>query len=345
MSDSALQAITNAVRNYSGRELRLMEVCGTHTAAIAEAGIRSLLSPHIRLISGPGCPVCVTVTDYIDRLVALSQTHTVAAFGDLLRVRGSGMSLNDARAAGGRVQMVYSPMQLLELAAERPQERFVFAAVGFETTAPVYAMLLTRARERGLTNLQLLTSLKTMPPVIDWICRERGGIDGFLAPGHVCAVTGSSYFEELSQKYGLPFVVAGFDGPQLLSAIYTLLRREGRAGVVNLYRSVVTSEGNQTAQQAVEQWFEACDAAWRGMGVIPASGLRLRQEWAAFDAGSIGLDGDSPSASGCCCAEVLTGARLPEECPLFGRACTPHTPQGACMVSMEGSCFHHFVQR
>lgn len=333
------------LKEYDGPPVRLMEVCGTHTAQISACGIPDMLSPAIRLISGPGCPVCVTVTSYLDRLVdlCLEPDTTVLTFGDLMRVRGGSRSLNDAKAEGGHVRMVYSPMDALKLAAAEPARRYVFAAVGFETTAPVYAMLLEQAEAEGIRNLQLLTSLKTMPPVIGWICENQGGVDGFLAPGHVSVITGSRIFEPLSQKYGLPFVVAGFEGEQILAAIYALVQLRGKGRVVNLYRSAVTREGNGTAQEAVRRWFVPCDASWRGMGVIQGSGMMLRPEYARFDAGSAGLDEDKSSGARCLCAKVLTGAISPPSCPMFGKECTPETPQGACMVSLEGSCYNYFI--
>ncbi len=332
------------LKNYDGPEVRLMEVCGTHTGQISRCGIPQMLSPKIRLISGPGCPVCVTVTAYIDRLVELSlQGETVLTFGDLMRVPGGRMSLNDAKAAGGKVRMVYSPMDALKSASADPPHGYVFAAVGFETTTPVYAMLLEEAESAGIKNLRLLTSLKTMPQVIGWICGKQGGVDGFLAPGHVSVVTGSAAFEPLASKYGLPFVVVGFEGEQILEAIYALVRFRGRAGVWNLYPSAVTEEGNPVAQRAVSHYFKPCDAAWRGMGVIPGSGMALREEYVRFDAGSAGLCEDHAANGNCRCAQVLTGAVSPVECPLFGKACTPQLPQGACMVSQEGSCYNYFV--
>lgn len=340
-----MNSILSFLSAYDGPSLRFMEVCGTHTAAIAQSGIRALLPPGIQLISGPGCPVCVTVTDYIDKLIALSQTHTIVTFGDLLRVPGSQMSLNDARAQGGRVQMVYAPMDALSLAAQHPETAYVFAAVGFETTAPVYAMLLQRAVERDIRNLKLLISLKTMPPVIAWVCRHTKRIDGFLAPGHVSVITGCKPFEKLAADFQIPFAIAGFDAPQLLAGIYTLVKRQGRPGAVNLYKSAVTKEGNPAARSAVERFFIPCDAAWRGMGVILQSGLALRPEFSRFDAGSAGLTRDTAHNPACRCAQVLTGTVQPSQCPLFGRTCTPQTPQGACMVSMEGSCYHYFVSQ
>lgn len=337
--------IQSYLKTYDGPPVRLMEVCGTHTAQISRCGISGMLSPAIRLISGPGCPVCVTVTAYIDRLVELCMEpgNTVVTFGDMLRVTGSRQSINDAKAAGGHVEMVYSPLDTLKLAAADPARTYIFAAVGFETTAPVYTMLLKEAASAGISNVKILTSLKTMPPVIDWICENQGGVDGFIAPGHVSVITGSDIFEPLSEKYGIPFAVAGFEGPQILAAIYALVKRRGKAGVMNLYPSAVTRRGNETAQNMVRSYFAPCDAAWRGMGTIAGSGLLLRQEYARFDAGSGNLNTDRGANSRCRCAQVLTGAIAPNECPLFGSGCTPQTPQGACMVSMEGSCYNYLI--
>ena len=335
------------LKNYDGEPVRLMEVCGPHTAEISRCGIVSVLSPKIRLISGPGCPVCVTVTSYIDRLVEISlkPNHVVVSFGDLLRVKGSSQSLNDAKALGGQVRMVYSPMDVLGLAAAEPNQTFVFAAVGFETTTPVYALLLEEAQKSGIKNIRLLTSLKTMPPVIDWVCANQGGIDGFIAPGHVSVITGSDIFRPLALKYSIPFAVSGFEAQQILLSIYALVRRRGRGDAINLYPSAVTAQGNREAQEVVNRYFEPCDAAWRGMGVIADSGMCLRPEYAEFDAGSMDLTDDHSANPNCRCAKVLTGAISPRQCPLFGKECTPQTPQGACMVSTEGSCYQYYVNR
>lgn len=335
------------LKEYDGESVRLMEVCGTHTGAISRSGIPSLLSPKIRLISGPGCPVCVTVTAFIDRLVALSlePDHVVVSFGDLLRVTGSSQSLNDAKALGGQVRMVYSPMDVLKLAAAEPDQTFVFAAVGFETTTPIYALLLEEARKNGIHNIKLLTSLKTMPAVIDWVCGNQGGIDGFIAPGHVSVITGSALFRPLAEKYSIPFAVAGFEPQQILLAIYALVKRRGKGEALNLYPSVVTEVGNLAAQETVNRYFEPCDAAWRGMGMIAGSGMQLRPEFAEYDAGSAGLIEDHTANQNCRCAKVLTGAIGPRQCPLFGRGCTPQNPAGACMVSTEGSCYQYYVNK
>lgn len=337
--------IREFLKHYDGPPVSLMEVCGTHTAAISKNGIVRMLSPSIRLVSGPGCPVCVTVTAYIDRLVELSmQPDTVVlTFGDLMRVPGGEKNLNDAKASGGNVRMVYSPLDALRFAAADPAHLYVFAAVGFETTAAVYASLLEEAEQSGISNFRLLTSLKVMPPVIDWVCANQGGIDGFIAPGHVSVITGCKIYQPLADKYQIPFVVSGFEGEQLLETIYALVKLRGKAKVMNLYPSVVRENGNEEAQQAMERCFEPCAAAWRGMGVIPGSGLRLRGEFARFDAGSTGLDEDRSFNTACRCAQVLTGAVSPTDCPLFGRVCTPQTPQGACMVSQEGSCYNYYI--
>ncbi|WP_026509925.1 MULTISPECIES: hydrogenase formation protein HypD [unclassified Butyrivibrio] len=339
-----LEYIKEQLKNYDGEELRFMEVCGTHTAAISENGIPNLLSPKIHLISGPGCPVCVTVTAVIDRLCELSMTENtyVLTFGDLIRVRGSKMSLADARAEGGHVEMLYSPMDAVKMAIERKDRNYVFAAIGFETTTPVYAMVLEEAIRQGVRNLKLLTSLKTMPEVIRWVCNNTDNIDGFLAPGHVSVVTGSKLFKELSEELDMPFVVAGFEGQGLLAAIYALMKLKGHSGFKNMYKSVVTENGNGEARRAVSKYFEKCDASWRGMGLIPGSGMRLKEEFLQFDAGSYGLD-DDHMPPGCSCAKVLTGEISPDECPLFGKMCSPQDPHGACMVSTEGSCYNYFI--
>ena len=335
------------LKGYAGRPLRFMEVCGTHTAQIAKNGIPSLLSDRIHLMAGPGCPVCVTVTEYVDRLIALSmeENTTVVSFGDLFRVPGSMCSLSEAKAAGGTTAMVYSPMDILPMARREKKRRFVFAAVGFETTAPVYAMLMKQVKREKLNNVFLLTSLKTMPPVIHWLGHmQKGRIDGFLAPGHVCAVTGTKEYEKLARIYGVPFVVSGFGGMELLSAIAGLVKWQGKGVLKNFYPSVVRRQGNETAWKAVTEVFAPCDAAWRGMGIIPGSGLCLSGEYQVYDVGSSGLTEDHAKNKACACGAVLTGEKEPTQCPLFGRGCSPRNPQGACMVSMEGSCFHAFQQ-
>lgn len=331
-----------AIQGYEGRPLTLMEVCGTHTAAISESGIPSLLPANIRLISGPGCPVCVTVSAYIDRLIALATTENtcVITFGDLLRVKGSRGDLRSA--IGARVQMVYTPFQAIELAERDPHTAFVFAAVGFETTAPIYALLAEQIIARGIPNLKLLTALKTMPAAIRALAHGDTPIDGFIAPGHVATVTGSGLFASLAGELHKPFAVAGFTPPSLLAAILWLTKSSGAGECANFYPSAVTHFGNGEAMERVARYFSPCDAAWRGLGIIEGSGLCLREEFAHLDAGSRALAEDH-LPSGCHCGKVIAGAIPPSECPLFGKVCTPETPVGACMVSMEGACYHYFL--
>ncbi|MBQ8525487.1 MAG: hydrogenase formation protein HypD [Clostridia bacterium] len=340
-----LRQALDFLKEYDGEPLTFMEVCGTHTAAIAQNGIPELLSAKIRLISGPGCPVCVTVAEYIDRLIELSlkPNTCVVSFGDMLRVPGKSSSLREAQAEGARAEMIYSPFELIEKAKANPGTEYVFAAVGFETTTPAYALLLEEAIAMGLDNIRLLTAIKTMPNAIDSLCSGGMKIDGFIAPGHVSVITGWREFEPLAQKYSLPFAVAGFEAEELIYAIYSLVKLRGRGRVVNLYPAAVTEKGNTKAKETVSKYFEPCDAAWRGMGIIPGSGLVLREEYSRFDAGSSELTHDEASNKGCRCGQVITGAVSPLECPLFGKICTPTAPQGACMVSGEGNCYNYFV--
>ena len=339
-----IKEIVEELKNYDGEEVRIMEVCGTHTAAISENGIPSILSDKIKLISGPGCPVCVTVTAVIDKLIELSMRSDtiVLTFGDLIRVKGTSKSLAEAKGEGAHVKMVYSPMETVKLAKEDPDHTYVFAAIGFETTTPVYAMVLEEAIKNNLDNLKLLTSLKTMPEVIRFVVRNGGGVDGFIAPGHVATITGSDVYKELSEELGIPFVVAGFEGAQLLITIYSLVKMKGKGGFKNLYKSAVTENGNTRAKEIIEKFFEPADAAWRGMGKIKGSGLVLKEEYRKFDAGSAMLDEDN-MPPGCRCADVLVGKIKPCDCPMFGKKCTPDTAHGACMVSTEGSCYNYFI--
>ena len=333
-----IKEITEYLKNYDGPEICIMEICGSHTGAIAKNGIPGILSEKIRLISGPGCPVCVTPSAYIDRLIEIAQTdgYTVVTFGDLLRVPGSRCSLQEAADASYR--MVYSPMDIIDLAKADPARTFVFAAIGFETTTPVYALLMQTIIEEKIKNVKILTALKTMPEVVDMLCSSGAGIDAFIAPGHVCVVTGSDIFKPAAEKYSLPFVVSGFEAEDLLSTLYLLVKNRGRGVVINNYPAVVSTEGNKKAQDLIDKYFEKSDASWRGIGNVPLSGRSLRTEYAEYDAGSRGLDYDEKKNKACSCDKVIMGKLSPGQCPLFGKVCTPSTPQGACMVSPEGSC-------
>lgn len=335
-----LQQMRELLGSYNGPKVHIMEVCGSHTGAISKNGIRGILSPQITLVSGPGCPVCVTPTAYIDKLIELSLTPNtcVITFGDMLRVPGSKLCLSEAVSQGGRAVMVYSPMDILAMAEKEPATTFVFAAVGFETTTPVYALLLEELEEKGISNVKLLTALKTMPGVIEYLCKNGAKIDGFLAPGHVAAITGTKLFEPLAKAYQIPFAVAGFEGEEILEGLCGLIENMGKATVSNHYTQVVSEDGNTRAQALVEKYFKEADAAWRGMGIIAGTGRILREEYSKYDAGSIGLNEDNKKNKACCCDQILMGKMRPDECPLFGKVCKPLTPQGACMVSTEGSC-------
>jgi hydrogenase expression/formation protein HypD len=349
-----LPEMRDFLANYDGPEIHIMEVCGSHTAAISKNGIRGMLSDKIHLISGPGCPVCVTPTAYVDRLIELAMTPNtcVVTFGDMLRVPGSKYSLSEVQGMGGRAIMVYSPMDIFALAEKEPDTTFVFAALGFETTTPVYALLLEEVIERNIENVRLLTALKTMPGVIEYLCENGASIQGYLAPGHVAAVTGSDLFKPLAEKYQIPFAVSGFEGEEILEALCGIVQayEEGisnqtensPAQVMNFYPSIVSAEGNTRAQDLVVKYFQATDAAWRGMGIVPGTGMELRPEYEKYDAGSKALVEDNKRNKACCCDQILMGKMQPQQCPLFGKVCKPLTPQGACMVSEEGSCHSMF---
>lgn len=349
----SLAQMRDFLANYDGPVIHIMEVCGSHTAAISKNGIRGMLSEKIHLISGPGCPVCVTPTAYVDRLIELALTPNtcVVTFGDMLRVPGSKYSLSEVQGMGGRAIMVYSPMDIFALAEKEPETTFVFAALGFETTTPVYALLLEEVIERKIENVKLLTALKTMPGVIEYLCENGASIQGYLAPGHVAAVTGSDLFKPLAEKYQIPFAVSGFEGEEILEALCGIVQarqnmdsgKDAIAPVMNFYPAVVSAEGNVRAQELVAKYFQQTDAAWRGMGIVPGTGMELREEYEKYDAGSKALVEDNKRNKACCCDQILMGKMQPQQCPLFGKVCKPLTPQGACMVSEEGSCHSMFM--
>lgn len=321
--------------------VKIMEVCGTHTSAIVKSGIGSLISPGIRLVSGPGCPVCVTPTSYIDRLVeiAFKPYHTVLSYGDMLKVRGGSHSLTTARAEGADVKMIYSPFEAIELAKKNKGHKYVVAAVGFETTAPVYALLIEKAKKENIENIALLTSLKTMPQAMGHICAQEE-IDGFLCPGHVSSIIGSNAFKGLCDTYKKPFVVSGFNPEHILCSIYEIIRQieNGTHEVKNFYPSSVTPEGNLKAQAVLKKYFEPADAVWRGIGIIPDSGLILRREFKDYDfGGSYPLQPEN-MPKGCSCSDVILGRLSPPSCPFFGNRCVPENALGPCMVSSEGAC-------
>ena len=333
------------IESYSGRPLRIMEVCGTHTHEIFRCGIRKILPPQIELISGPGCPVCVTPPGYIDSAVELALEHKalICTFGDLIRVPGSTMSLAGARSKGAQIKAVYTPLDALDIARENPDKEVVFLAVGFETTVPSACLSVKHAKSEGIGNFSLLTSNKTMPNAY----RALGNCaDAFLYPGHVHTIIGSSVCRELLEK-GISGVVAGFQADELLTAL-AVIAHHAESGsepfFENCYRRIAKDEGNPTAVRIINEVMTSCDAEWRGLGVIPGSGLKLNEDHAAFDAR---LKFNVPECSGtphagCRCGEILKGLLKPADCPLFGKVCTPVNPVGACMVSHEGSCSAYY---
>lgn len=326
-----------------------MEVCGSHTMAISRFGIRSLLPEMVRLVSGPGCPVCVTPISNIDHAIALAGLPGVilATFGDLIRVPGSASSLERERAAGADVRVVYSTLDALALARREPGRQVIFLGVGFETTAPTVAAALLEADATGLTNFFVLSDHKVMPPPMRALMEApEVEVRGFLCPGHVSAIIGANAYRFLADEYGASCVVAGFEPLDILQAVLLLMKQvaQGRAEVENAYGRAVTAEGNVAAQAVLARAFTPTEAEWRGFGTIPASGLSIRSELEHLDATrrfdvSIPPGRDHPA---CRCPDVLRGVVTPPECPLFARTCTPSDPVGACMVSTEGTCAAYY---
>ncbi len=339
MSDT-LKKARQILDSYDGPEIRIMEVCGTHTHEIFRQGIRKILPDSIRLISGPGCPVCVTPVGYIDEAIMLASEKgcTVCTFGDLVRVPGTSDSLAGARAHGARIQIVYSPQDAEIYAREHPEEQVVFLSVGFETTTPSSCLAVQQAVKDGLTNFSLLTSNKTMPGAYDAM---RDSTDIYLYPGHVHAIIGTKICEDLAAE-GVSGVAAGFTGRELLTALAVAVRKhqEGTPFFANCYPRVVKAEGSPAAIALVDSMMEPCDAMWRGIGEIPASGMKLIEKYADYDARKKYHMPEIPGRSNpaCRCGNVLKGEILPSQCPMFGKACVPEHPVGACMVSSEGAC-------
>ena len=327
------------------RLVRLMEVCGTHTVAIYRYGLREVLPRNVELLSGPGCPVCVTDLGYIDKAIALARREDVllVTFGDLMKVPGSTSSLLKERGKGRPIKVVYSPIEAIELARTNPGKKVVILAVGFETTIPGVLATIKQAQADGIRNLFLLVGHKIVPPAMEFLLQDGSArIDGFICPGHVSAIIGAKAYEPLAKQYAVPCVVAGFEPTDVLQAILMLLAqlKEGRAQVENQYQRAVKNEGNPKALAMIEKYCEIIDDQWRGIGVIPKSGLKLRDEFKQRDIESalkIEAEPTKPK-KGCICGKILQGLAPRSECKLFGKVCTPDEPVGACMVSGEGSC-------
>jgi hydrogenase expression/formation protein HypD len=340
------------VFGHIGRPLNFMEVCGTHTVAIFRHGIRDLLPNGLSLLSGPGCPVCVTSIKDVDTAIAIAKSSDVIliTFGDMLRVPGGRQSLLDARAEGADIRIVYSPLESLRIADENKDKKVVFFAAGFETTAPLTAATVSEAERLGVSNFYVYMVHKLVPPAIDALLASGDvKIDGFILPGHVSTIIGSKPYRFIVDKYSIPSVITGFDAKDILGGIALLLRQvlEGRAAVEVEYKSVVKEDGNPRALQLMTDLFETTDSYWRGIGLIRGSGLALRNGWKHRDAGAFfhQIVPETPEPEGCMCGQVLRGIMMPHDCPLFAHACTPDNPVGACMVSSEGSCAAYYRYR
>lgn len=344
--DSAV-ALLQRIRAAGDTPMKLMEVCGSHTMAIARSGIKGLLPENISLLSGPGCPVCVTPAEQIDAVLELAMEPgvVIASYGDMLRVPGStpGDSLYRRRALGAKVEVVYSAMDAVELAAERPEAEVVFLGVGFETTAPGTAAAVTEAMEQGVKNFSLYSLLKSVEPALRALIRSKDfRIQGFICPGHVASIIGEKGFRFIPEDYGLPGVIAGFEPEEILLAICHLTEQlsRGEAKLENDYKRAVRPEGNPLARAVMNECFELHRDKWRGLGEIDASGFKLREKFAGFDAEKKFAMEIKPAAEAgpCRCGDVICGKIRPEDCPMFARRCTPEDPVGSCMVSSEGAC-------
>ncbi|MCF8307894.1 MAG: hydrogenase formation protein HypD [Bacteroidales bacterium] len=342
--------LTNIKAEATG-DYHFMEVCGSHTHAIRRFGLPSLLPENIRLLSGPGCPVCVTDQNYINRAVelALNNDTIIATYGDLLHVPGNDKSLNDCREEDADVRVVYSSLDALAIASQNPEKSVVFLAIGFETTAPATAIAIQKADSQNINNLFFLSAHKIMPPAMKAVIDDGVTLNGYICPGHVSTITGKSIYEDFPEKYKVATVISGFEPTDILQSILMLIRQvnSGDFKTEIQYKRAVKPEGNVRAQQVMDEVFEIKVDRWRGFGTIPASGLKLNNRYSEYDADkkfSIPIP-EPEEDNGCICGEILKGRKEPEECRLFATVCTPRNPKGACMVSAEGSCNAHFKYR
>lgn len=341
--------LIETIHRLAPEHATLMEVCGTHTVAIARNGIRDLMPEGLRLASGPGCPVCVTCNRDIDTVIALARIPnvTITTFGDMTRVPGSTSSLLAEQAAGRSVEIVYSPLDALAFAKAHPEREVVFVGVGFETTTPLVAMAIKRAKAMGLSNFTVFAAHKNMPGALELLVGDPTlELDALILPGHVSTIIGAEPYRFLAEKYGIPGVITGFEPVDVLQGIAMLVRQlhEGRAEIEIAYARGVMPEGNPVALAAIDEVFETCTATWRGLGDIPGSGYRIRDEFANFDAVRRFEPDVEPTRDpkGCRCGDVLRARIAPNECPLFRTVCTPENPVGPCMVSSEGSCAAYY---
>jgi hydrogenase expression/formation protein HypD len=348
-SEADAQQFVQALDELVTREWNLMEVCGGQTHTLIKSGIDRMLPDSVHLVHGPGCPVCVTPLELIDRALAIARRPEVifTSFGDMLRVPGSHADLLSAKSEGADVRMVYSPLDAVKLAQQNPDRQVVFFAVGFETTAPPNAMAVHQAAAQGVDNFSILTSHVLVPPAMEALLASPDNlVQGFLAAGHVCAVMGFWEYEPIAERFEVPIVVTGFEPLDLLQGIYMTLKalEEDRWGVENQYSRLVVRDGNRPAQDLIGKVFEICDRKWRGIGEIPMSGYRLRSDYASFDAETRFDVGDieATEAPECIAGDILVGIKKPHECSAYGSSCTPEHPLGAPMVSAEGACAAYF---
>ena len=348
--DSAIaEKLIKRIKNTINHDVRLMEVCGTHTVSIFRSGIRSVLPRAISLLSGPGCPVCVTDQKEIDAFIELARIDDVivTTFGDLMRVPGTKSSLLKQRAEGRDIRIVYSTFDALEIARKNPDKKVVFLGVGFETTAPTIAAAIYSAAQTDVNNFSVISAHKLVPPALEALMSsENVQIDGFLLPGHVSVIIGVEAYQPFYQRHRIPCVIAGFEPVDILRGIDMLVEQteSGRSALYNAYQRAVTPEGNTKAQNLLEDVFKPADVSWRAIGVIPQSGLKIRQKYERYDAQNI-FDiqvTDSVDPKGCACGEILIGLKTPPECPLYKTVCTPIDPVGPCMVSTEGTCAAYY---
>lgn len=340
-----ISSLVHKIKNSPVEKFNIMEICGTHTQAIVKTGIGALFYPKINLISGPGCPVCVTSEGYIDTAIELIRKENVilTTFGDLMKVKGSSESLMEQREKGVKVKVVYSPLDALKIAEENKNFEVVFLAVGFETTAPLIGLAVKKAKDNNINNFSILSSLKTMKPVLKNILEDRNSkVDGIICPGHVAVITGADYFKFIKEEYNISAVVAGFESLDIIAAVYFLINQK-ESKFENLYRTCVNSHGNLAAKRIIEECFFTGDCVWRGIGKIENSALYLNKKYQQFDAlKKFKLLIKEKKGNSCICGEIILGKKYPINCEFFGRKCTPSHPVGPCMVSSEGSCFTYF---
>ena len=343
-SNDLIKDMIKEIQQCSIKDIGIMEVCGTHTQAISKLGIRQLFKPNIMLLSGPGCPVCVTSEAYLDAAIELLQKPNVilATFGDMMKVKGTRENLTEQREKGKDIRVLYSPLEVITIAEGNRDKEIVFLGVGFETTTPIIALAIKTSQAKNIRNISFLIGMKRMEPILHHILSdEHHKIRGLICPGHVAAVKGEEYFKFIVEQYNIPAVVAGFEALDIVSAIYFLMQQQGQSKKTfkNLYKSCVTLQGNRKANDLMEEVFTDCVGQWRGIGNIQASGFSLREKYKNYDAAErFGIKLHQKIIRTCICSDILLGKKLPNSCEFFGRICKPEQAVGPCMVSSEGAC-------